>query len=152
MIIDAAGVASVGSTQAPSFTNGLAISPDGDYLYVVETSLPGISRLGIAADGSLSSREVVVDMPRTVPDGVAFTDAGRLLISCYRPDTVYLWDGATLETVADDWTGLVLSAPTNVAFGGAELDRLYAANLAANHVTLIDAGLRGTALHYPDIG
>lgn len=151
VIIDASGNARVGSSEPSGFTNGLAISPDGTYLYVVESTLPGITRLPLLEDGSVGPRELVLDLPRTVPDGLAFTDDGRLLISCYRPDLVYIWDGATAEVLAEDWTGLVLSAPTNVAFGGAALDRLYAANLGGGHVTRIEADLSGTPLHYPDI-
>jgi gluconolactonase len=90
-------------------------------------------------------------MPRTVPDGLAFVDDGRLLISCYRPDSVYLWDANELTVVAEDWEAVNLIAPTNVAFGGPHLDRLYAANLHGNHVSLIDAGLRGAPLVYPEI-
>jgi len=151
VIIEPSGAASVGSTEASAFTNGLAISPDGAYLYVVESTLPGISRLPIGDDGALGSRQIVVEMPRTVPDGVAFTSDGGLLISCYRPDAVFLWDGSTNELLVEDWTGLELSAPTNVAFGGAELEKLYSANLGAYHVTVIHAGLAGAALHYPDL-
>lgn len=139
------------STEPASFTNGLAISPDDSYLYVVESSLPGISRFPLLPDGSLGSRELVVDLPRTVPDGLAFTDDGRLLITCYRPDIVYVWDGRTLETLVEDWAGLELNQPTNLAFGGPDLDVLYSANLGGWHVTRIDAGLRGARLHYPDL-
>lgn len=98
------------------------ISPDGKYLYVVESSLPGVSRLRLQADGSAGARELVVEMPRHVPDGLAFAADGLLLISCYRPDVIYRWDGANLEILAEDWTGLVLSAPTIIAFTGDDLD------------------------------
>ncbi len=151
VIVDSSGSARIGSSEPAGFTNGLAISPDGAHLYVVESTLPGVSRLPLEADGSMGPREPVVNLPRTVPDGLAFTDDGRLLISCYRPDAVYIWDGSSVEVLAEDWTGLDLSAPTNVAFGGPALDRLYSANLGGGHVTLIDAGLRGAPLHYPDI-
>lgn len=151
MIIEPGGAARVASTQAAGFTNGLAISPDAAHLYVVESTPPLISRLPFEDDGALGPKEVVVAMPRTVPDGLAFTDDDRLLISCYRPDAVYLWDGSELTVVAEDWEALNLMAPTNVAFGGPELDRLYAANLHGNHVSLIHAGLRGAPLRYPDI-
>jgi gluconolactonase len=151
VVIEPDRTARVVSTKPASFTNGMALSPDGAWLYVVESSLPGISRLPLRDDGSAGPRELVVDLPRTVPDGLAFTDDGRMLISFYRPDLVSIWDGASVEPVAEDWAGLTLSAPTNVAFGGVALDQLYAANLAATHVTRIDAGLRGAPLHLPDL-
>ena len=137
------------STEPAGYTNGMALSPDASYLYVVESSLPGVSRLPLRQDGSVGAREVVVEMPRTVPDGIAFTADGTLLVTCYRPDAVYTWDGQRLEVLVEDWTGLVLSAPTNLAFTGATLDVLVSSNLAGWHVTRIDVGLTGARLHYP---
>jgi gluconolactonase len=151
VVIDPTGEARLLSREASAYTNGLAISPDDAYLYVAESTLPGVSRLPLREDGTVGRREVVLELPRTVPDGLAFTDEGRLLIACYRPDLVYLWDGTEASVLVEDWTGTDLCAPTNVAFGGASLDRLYAANLAGWHVTLIEAGLRGAPLHYPEL-
>ena len=150
VIIEPGGATRVGSTEAAAFTNGLALSPDGAFLYVVESSLPGISRLPVHEDGTLGPREVVVEIARTVPDGLAFVDDGRLLISFYRPDAVYIWDGSRTEVLAEDWTGLTLCTPTNVAFTGPQADRLMAVNLGLWHLTRIDAGLKGAPLHYPE--
>lgn len=139
-------------SEGPSaFTNGMALSPDDRYLYVVESSLPGIARLPLLPDGAAGPRELVVEMPRTVPDGIAFTADGLLLITCFRPDAVFTWDGARLGTLVEDWTGLVLSAPTNVAFTGHGLDRLISANLGGWHLTRIDAGMVGAPLHHPHL-
>lgn len=145
------GSARTVSSEPAAYTNGMALSPDGGHLYVVESSLPGVSRLPVLPDGSAGPRELVVEMPRTVPDGVAFTADGLLLITCYRPDAVFTWDGTTLGTLVEDWSGLVLSAPTNIAFAGAALDQLVSANLAGWHVTRIDAGLVGAPLQYPHV-
>ena len=137
------------SAATPSYTNGMALHPNGGYLYVVESSLPGISRLPLLADGSAGPRELVVEMPRCVPDGIAFTADETLLIACYRPDAVYRWDGRTLDVLVEDWTGLVLSASTNVCFIGDDADELVSANLAGWHITRIGAGLTGARLNYP---
>lgn len=145
------GEAHLLSGEAACFTNGLALAPDGSALYVAESTLPGVSRLPLRPDGSAGPRELVVEMPRTVPDGLAFTHDGRLLISCYRPDAIYIWDGRALGLVVEDWTGVTLCSPTNVAFAGSELDQLWAANLGATYVTRVDAGLRGARLSYPDV-
>lgn len=143
------GRATVASSEPSAYSNGLAIDRSGEFLYVVESSLPGVSRLPIQADGRLGSKELVVELPRTVPDGLAFTADGRLLISCYRPDAVYIWDGRSIEPLVEDWTGLSLSAPTNVAFVGDGLDRLVTANLASSHLAELAAGLTGAPLHRP---
>lgn len=135
--------------SAGGFTNGLAIDPAGEWLYVVETSVPGVSRLRIRGE-DLDPAERVVDMPHTVPDGIAFASDGTLLISCYRPDAVYSFtSGSGLHVLAEDWTGLVLSAPTNLAFAGPARDRLVTANLANQHlVELLDTGLVGAPLEF----
>jgi len=99
------------SWDAPAFTNGLAIDPASAWLYMVESEVPAISRSAIAAD-RLTDHEVVLEMPRTVPDGLAFTADGRMLIGCYRPDAVMIWDGRTREVLVEDWTGENLNAPT----------------------------------------
>lgn len=152
VVIEPDGTARTLSTEPVGYTNGMALSPDGSHLYVVESTPPGVSRSPVGSDGRAGPREVVIEMPRTVPDGVAFTADGTLLISCYRPDAVYSWDGHRLHTLVEDWTGLVLSAPTNLAFTGPGLDVLVSSNLAGWHVTRIDAGLTGAPLHYPRLG
>lgn len=149
IVVDTDGASRIFSGEPAAFTNGMALSPDDRFLYVVESSLPGVSRLPLLADGGVGPRELVVELPRTVPDGLAFSADGRLLISCYRPDTVLVWDGSRVETLVEDWTGLNLNAPTNVAFIGPGLDRLVSANLGGWHVTLIDAGMTGAPLHHP---
>ncbi|CAN5580539.1 hypothetical protein BH10ACT7_BH10ACT7_09570 [soil metagenome] len=135
--------------SAGGFTNGLAIDPTGEWLYVVETSVPAISRLRIVGE-ELHGAERVVEMARTVPDGIAFAADGTLVISCYRPDAVYTFTEASgLQVLAEDWTGLVLSAPTNVVFAGPARDRLITANLANQHlVEVLDTGLVGAPLEF----
>jgi gluconolactonase len=136
------------SRDAPAFTNGLAIDPTSAWLYMVESEVPAISRSAITAEG-LAGREVVLEMPRMVPDGLAFTADGRLLIACYRPDAVMTWDGSAREVLAEDWTGENLNAPTNLAFVGDGLDRLVTANLGGYHIAELATDLRGAPLHYP---
>ena len=151
VVVDPDGTSRTLSTEPSAYTNGLALAPDGVHLYVVESALPGISRLPLRPDGTAGPRELVVEMPRTVPDGIAFTADGMLLISCYRPDTVHTWDGEALGTLVEDWSGLALSAPTNIAFIGPGRDQLVSSNLAGWHLTRIDAGLVGGPMHHPRI-
>lgn len=147
--LEAGGPSLVVDRTAGRFTNGLAIDPTGDWLYVVESSAPRVSRLHITGD-TLWPAEPVVELPRTVPDGIAFAADGSLLIACYRPDAVYRWTAATgLALLADDWTGLTLSAPTNLVFAGEGRDRLITANLASDHLCEIrDTALVGADLPF----
>lgn len=135
------------SRDRPCFTNGLAVSPDGRHLWLVESSDPRVSRIELAT----GECETVTRIDGAVLDGLAFTDAGGLLVSCYRPDRIYhLGADGTLEIVADDPQGTILGAPTNVCFAGPALDRVVAANLGRWHLTLLDLGLGGVAPHRPE--
>jgi gluconolactonase len=85
-----------------------------------------------------------------VPDGVAFTDEGGVVVSCYRPDRIVHLDGdGRADIIAEDPQGTLLAAPTNIAFAGPNLDRLVCANLGRWHLALVESGLRGAPLHYP---
>lgn len=148
--IEPSGTTSVFTRSAPGFTNGLALSPDGHWLYVVESTLPGISRVRIRDDATAGEREVVRKMPRTVPDGIAFARDGSLYIACYRPDAVYrLTPAGDLETVVEDWAALKVAAPTNLVFYGPERTQVALACLHGEWLALFDAGRAGQPLHYP---
>jgi gluconolactonase len=143
-----AGEAAVLSTALHSFPNGCAVSPDGDWLWMVESYRPTLNRFDLRTGGP---PEVVLELPGTVPDGLAFTDDGGLLISLYRPDRILHLDAAgELSVVADDPQGTLIAAPTNVCFIGPDLDRVVATNFARWHLTLLDLGLRGAPLHRPE--
>ena len=126
------------------FANGLAIQ--GDHLYLVESQMPGVVRLPLTG----GPPEPVVELPRTVPDGLAFDAEGGLWIGCYQPNRIYRLDaGGDLEVVVDDWTGEYVMTPTNLAFAGENLDALVLASLCGWAVKAIDPGVRGAPLHYP---
>lgn len=151
-VVRPGGATSVWSTNASRFANGMALSPKGDYLYVVESLLPGVIRLPILADGSAGVHEVVLELPETVPDGLAFTAGGTLLIACYRPDRIYALDLAGgLSILADDPLGTNIAAPTNVAFGRADLRSLFIASLGRWHVAELRLDSPGLPLQYPNL-
>lgn len=119
------------------FANGLALHPEGNDLYVVETFASRISRIPILPDGTAGPKEEALLLPDTVPDGLAFDQEGRLYISCYEPSCIYRYDlqGAP-ELLIHDKMCLTLDRPTNIAFRGTH--ELFCANIGANHVSLID--------------
>jgi len=134
------------STELSDFPNGCAVTPDGRYLWVVESHTPTVNRFDLET-GDL---EEVTRLEGTVPDGLAFTQDGGVVVSLYRPDRIVFLDGSgTVEVVAEDPQGTLLSAPTNVCFAGQELDVLVAANLGRWHLALVKTRLRGVPLHYP---
>ena len=134
------------STELSDFPNGCAVTPDGGHLWVVESHSPTVNRFDLET-GDL---EEIARLDGTVPDGIAFTDDGGVIVSCYRPDRIVHLDGSgTIEVVAEDPQGTLLSAPTNVAFAGPNLDLLVSANLGRWHLALVQTRLRGVPLHYP---
>lgn len=146
--IDPDGAASVFSTDLDRFPNGCAVTPDGRWLWVAESQGPGVHRFDLVAGGP---PELLVELHGHVPDGLAFTDGGGCLITNYRPDRIYHLDASgRLATVAQDPQGTLLAAPTNACFVGEQLNRVVSANLGRWHLTLLDLGLRGAPLHYPD--
>ena len=144
--VDADGSCETFSHAVPNFTNGCAVSPDGEWLWVVESYVPVLSRFELSS----GRREEIRRFDGTVLDGLAFTTEGGLLISCYRPDRIYhLAVSGDVEIVAEDPQGTLLGAPTNVCFVGPGLDRVVSANLGRWHLTLLELGLVGAPLHRP---
>src|SRR3954469_355546 len=58
------------SDALPHFPNGCAVTPDGTWLWLVESYEPTVNRLDLRT-GEL---EQVARLDGTVPDGIAFTD------------------------------------------------------------------------------
>jgi gluconolactonase len=117
--------------------NGLALAPDGSALYLVESHLPGVSRVPIRIDGSAGPKEIFLLLSNE-PDGLAFSPSGDLWISIYNPTRIYrcrLSDRRLQIVIADDSTD-VLHHSTNLAFRGR--DEVFSANLGAWHITRIN--------------
>ena len=148
------GEAEVWDRTLKEFPNGVCLGPNGDYLYVaMSLNPPRASRIKIEADGSAGPAETLVELPGSVPDGVAFDTDGNLYISCYRPDRIYrLAPSGELDVLAEDYEGTIIACPTNIAFCGRQRDILLGANLGRWHVTRYEAGATGIPLHYPDLG
>jgi sugar lactone lactonase YvrE len=129
------------SDEPLNFANGLALSADGRTLYVVETWARRIRAFPVGGDGVAST---VVELPGTVPDGVAVDSAGDLWVACYEPSQVLhvTRDGAVRVAAADPDAHLLCHS-TNVAFRGTAL---IAANLGRWHLTQIEVGRTGLAL------
>lgn len=126
------------------FANGMALSPDGSWLYVVESYARQVRRIPIGADGSAGPSEVFVNEVGTIPDGLAFDVCGNLYISCYEPSAVYRADpSGRLELLIWDPEAHTFCHPTNCAFRGTDL---FTANLGRWHITRVPVGVQGLTL------
>ena len=137
-VVGADGSTRVADTSCVAYPNGLCVSPDGSEVAVVESTLPGVSVLSLGADGSLSNRRVLVELPGTVPDGLLYDDEGRLLVSFWSPDAVFrLEAGGELAVVVNDPLRVALNQPTNIAFVPGT-NRLVAANIGDRYLSVFD--------------
>jgi sugar lactone lactonase YvrE len=127
------------------FPNGMALGPDGR-LAILESFTPRLSLLDLKT-GVL---EIVANLPRTVPDGVAYDAAGGAVVSCYQPNRILrISPDGHVATVVDDWMGVALLSPTNVAFYGQNRRQLAIASLLGTSVYSIELPRAGAPLEYP---
>lgn len=130
------GESSIVGDEFRQFPNGLAISPDGTWLYVAESQF-GVSRAAILANGELGPRQEVHAMPNEVPDGLLFDGEGGLLITCYQPNAVFrLQPDGTSSLLLHDPQAMLLSMPTNAAWLAD--GRLLLANLGGWHLSAVE--------------
>ena len=144
-------VTSVWTEATSRFPNGCCLSADDDALLVVESRGRTVVRIPIRDDGSAGEPAPLVDLSGSQPDGVAIAEDGTMFVGCYRPDRLYRIapDGAA-EIFAEDPDGVVLNQPANIAFFGAERDRLAVSSLGGWSLSAVDAGVRGLPLRYPE--
>jgi len=118
------------------FANGVAVSPDGNWLYVAESASRAVCRVAILPDGSAGGIERLWTLGYRVPDGLAFGPDGQLYTACYYPSVILrLESDGGVTTVYEDPIGHTLSNPTNLVFVGTDA---LVANLGRWHITSID--------------
>lgn len=126
--------------SAITIANGLAFSPDRQWLYHADSPTRRIMRYPFdVSTGTMGDAEVWVDLDRHdlpgVPDGAAVDSDGNYWCALYGGSQIvkFAADGRWLESHA-----LPCPDPTMVAFGGADLRTLYVTT-ATQH--LDDTGL-----------
>ena len=60
---------------------GTPSGPDGKWLYVVLSTLPGVARVALSEDGKVGKPEIAVKLTKNVPDGIAFDSHGNLYLA-----------------------------------------------------------------------
>ena len=130
-----------------AFPNGLALSADETTWYIAQSLQDNVLRLPILSNGSAGQPEVYAEGLARVPDGLAFDASGNLYVTCYATHNLYrVSPQREVALLAFDPLGTMLACPTNVAFGPADSDMLYVANLARWHICRVRVGVRGQKL------
>jgi len=132
------------------FPSGLALSPDGRNLFIVQSSAANVLMSKIESNGSLGVPEIFAQLPDAVPEGIALDSTGGVYVSCYRPDAIYRIDGSrNVELVIRDDTSEILNRVTNIAFPPDGSSNIYFANMGGWHIGALDVGTAGMKLRFP---
>ena len=130
-----------------SFPNGLSLSADERTLYVVQSTKDNVLAVPILKSGSIGKPRVYASGLHHVPDGAALDANGNLYVTCYASHNVYrVSPNGTVSLFAYDPEGTMIASPTNVAFGGANFDEMYFANLSRWNICRALVGIRGQLL------
>ncbi len=148
--IDGSGVTMLWCQDVAAFPNGCCVSADGGALLVVESHARRVVRIDFHDDGSAGTVTTMYEFPGSQPDGIALAADGSMLVGCYRPDRIYLVDpDGHPDVLAEDPDGVVLNQPANVAFIGADLDRIGVSSLGGWSLMAGPAPSAGLPLRYP---
>jgi gluconolactonase len=129
------------------YANGLALSADERFLFMVESNTDSISRFPIQANGGVGPAELYAAECGRFPDGLTLDAEGNLYVCCYASDEIWRISPEREKTLfAWDRWAILLGSPTNMAFGGKDFDELYVANLARTTITRAKIGRRGMPL------
>jgi sugar lactone lactonase YvrE len=132
------------------YPNGALVTRDGSALVVVESHAQRLVRVAIEPDGSAGDVATIAQLPDTDADGVALAADGSFWVTLYRPDGLMrIEPDGSIELVLDDHLAQTFDAPTNIAWVGANLDRVVIANVGDRFLSIGDIGAAGQRLHYP---
>jgi len=129
------------------YANGLAFSAGEKSLFMVESNTNSVFRFMLDARGAVNAREVYATECGRFPDGLVLDAEGNLYVCCYASYEIWRINPAQEKTLFawDPWA-IRLGSPTNMAFGGPNMDELYVANLARTTITRARVGRRGQPL------
>ncbi|UQA61282.1 SMP-30/gluconolactonase/LRE family protein [Polyangium aurulentum] len=98
--------------------NGVALSPDGNTLYVDDTATGELRAYSLAADGTASGgKKIATTSPN--PDGMTVDELGNIYVTNDAGVEVFRADGTLYGAIKVD------EKPTNCAFGGEDRLTLY---------------------------
>lgn len=137
------------------FANGITFDHDESHLYVCETTACDVIRYPINADGSLgpkeqygpklgyTNQEVQDKRPLTLDmrsqlgltDGCGFDAEGNLWVTLVLANKVVaITPAGTVVTMLSDPQGKIMRNPTNVTWGGENMQDLYIGSVTTDYV------------------
>jgi len=129
-----------------AFPNGMALSADEKYLYIVQSTRDNVVCIELKPDGSSGRPRVFARGLARVPDGAALDANGNLYVTCYASDNVYrVSPVGKVLLCAYDPAGTMIARPTNAAFLPGS-DFIYLANLGRWHICRARLGVEGQPL------
>ena len=130
-----------------AFPNGMSLSADDGTLFVVQSTQDNVLAVPVSSGKLAGKPRVFAAGLHNIPDGAALDAAGNLYVTCYASHNVYRVSSKGKVTLfAYDRAGTMLASPTNAAFGGANFDEMYFANLSRWHICRVRAGIKGQPL------
>jgi sugar lactone lactonase YvrE len=130
-------------------TNGLAIRRGEAALYVIQTIHNNVLRIEINSDGTAGHTTIFAHGLNTVPDGMAFTADGDLIVVTGLSEILYrVQPNGETDIFLQDENAEKLISPANPAFGGADLSDLYITNLTGGSVSRVKNAPRGQPLYH----
>ncbi len=103
-------------------TNGIEVSPGGDWLYVNESVQRNIWKFPIGADGTLGPKQLIKQFPDHGFDGMRCDADGNLYVTRHGKGTVVVMTPAGEVLKEVDVLG---KFPTNLCFGGPDGKTVY---------------------------
>jgi gluconolactonase len=98
--------------------NGIAISPNGNILYVTNSDEHNVRAYDLDHNGAASNERVLVSKIEGVPDGIRVDEKGNLYVAAGKLEA-YTPEGKQLGSVP------LPETPSNCAFGDADFESLY---------------------------
>ncbi|MFH1526062.1 MAG: SMP-30/gluconolactonase/LRE family protein [Bacteroidota bacterium] len=126
-----------------AFPNGIAFSPDGEFLYVSESAKERILVFLVKEDGTLSEPKVLVELPGGDPDGLAIDGYGNIYAAHFGGGAIFVIrpNGELIYKIKTPG-----KKPSNLEFAGEDLSELYITEDETNCVYKVKLPNRGLRL------